>query len=151
VSSKRVRQLLSEKGSRAEDVWAVAPDDTVFRALEVMAERNVGALVVLEGQRLVGVLSERDYARKVILRGLASRDVYVRDLMTPEVVTVGPDDTVAGCMQRMTDGRFRHLPVVDEGRVVGVVSIGDVVKTIMADQAFEIEQLQGYISGTTGG
>jgi CBS domain-containing protein len=151
VSSKRVRQLLSEKGSRAEDVWSVSPDDTVFRALEVMAERNVGALVVLEGQRLVGVLSERDYARKVILRGLASRDMRVRDLMTPEVVTVGPDDTVAGCMQRMTDGRFRHLPVLDGARVIGVVSIGDVVKTIMADQAFEIEQLQGYISGTTGG
>jgi CBS domain-containing protein len=151
VSSKRVRQLLSEKGSRAEDVWSVSPDDTVFRALEVMAERNVGALVVLEGQRLVGVLSERDYARKVILRGLASRDMRVRDLMTPEVVTVGPDDTVAGCMQLMTDGRFRHLPVLDGARVIGVVSIGDVVKTIMADQAFEIEQLQGYISGTTGG
>jgi CBS domain-containing protein len=151
VSSKRVRQLLSEKGSRAEDVWSVSPDDTVFRALEVMAERNVGALVVLEGQRLVGVFSERDYARKVILRGLASRQVYVRDLMTREVVTVGPDDTVAGCMQRMTEGRFRHLPVLAGDLVVGIVSIGDVVKTIMADQAFEIEQLQGYISGTAGG
>jgi CBS domain-containing protein len=99
----------------------------------------------------VGVLSERDYARKVILRGLASRDVRVSDLMTRAVVTVGPDDTVGGCMQRMTAGRFRHLPVVDGERVVGVVSIGDVVKTIMADQAFEIEQLQGYIAGTTGG
>jgi CBS domain-containing protein len=150
VSSKRVRQLLSEKGSRADDVWSVAPDDTVFRALEIMAEHNVGALVVLEGGNLVGVLSERDYARKVILRGLASRDVHVGDLMTREVVTVGPDDTVGGCMQRMTAGRFRHLPVVDGERVVGVVSIGDVVKAIMADQAFEIEQLQGYIAGTTG-
>jgi CBS domain-containing protein len=151
VSSKRVQQLLAEKGSRADDVWSVGPDDTVFRALEVLAERNVGALIVLEEGRLVGVLSERDYARKVILRGLASRDVRVRDLMTHDVVTVGPDETVRGCMQRMTDGRFRHLPVIEEGRVVGVVSIGDVVKTIMADQAFEIEQLQGYISGSTGG
>jgi CBS domain-containing protein len=151
VSSKRVRQLLAEKGSRADDVWSVGPDDTVFRALEVMAERNVGALIVLESGRLVGVLSERDYARKVILRGLASRDVRVRDLMTQDVVTVGPDETVRGCMQRMTDGRFRHLPVLEGGRIVGVVSIGDVVKAIMADQAFEIEQLQGYISGTTGG
>jgi CBS domain-containing protein len=151
VSSKHVQQLLSEKGSRAEDVWSVAPDATVFRALEIMAERNVGALIVLEDGRLVGVLSERDYARKVILRGLASRDMCVRDLMTREVVTVGLDDTVAGCMQRMTDGRFRHLPVVDGERVVGVVSIGDVVKTIMAEQAFEIQQLQGYISGTTMG
>jgi CBS domain-containing protein len=150
VSSKRVRQLLAEKGSRADDVWAVGPDDSVFRALEVMADRKVGALVVLEGGRLVGVLSERDYARKVILRGLASRDVRVSDLMTRDVVTIGPDDTVGGCMQRMTAGRFRHLPVIDGERVVGVVSIGDVVKAIMADQAFEIEQLQGYISGTTG-
>jgi len=150
VSSKRVQQLLAEKGARGGEVWSVGPDDSVFRALEVMAERNVGALVVLDGGRLVGVLSERDYARRVILRGLASRDVRVRDLMTPEVVTVGLDDTVGGCMRRMTAGRFRHLPVVDGGRVVGVVSIGDVVATIMADQAFEIEQLQGYIAGTTG-
>jgi CBS domain-containing protein len=151
VSSKRVRQLLSEKGSRAEDVWSVSPDDTVFRALEVMAERNVGALVVLEGGRLVGVISERDYARKVILRGLASREVRVADLMTRDVVTVGPDDTVGGCMKLMTSGRFRHLPVLDGLEVVGVVSIGDVVATIMAEQAFEIEQLQGYISGTGRG
>jgi CBS domain-containing protein len=151
VSSKRVQQLLAEKGARGGEVWSVGPDDSVFRALEIMAERNVGALVVLDGGRLVGVLSERDYARRVILRGLASRDVRVRDLMTAEVVTVGLDDTVGGCMQRMTAGRFRHLPVVDAGRVVGVVSIGDVVATIMADQAFEIEQLQGYIAGTGGG
>jgi CBS domain-containing protein len=150
VSSKRVQQLLAEKGARGGEVWSVGPDDSVFRALEVMAERNVGALVVLDGGRLVGVLSERDYARRVILRGLASRDVRVRDLMTPDVVTVGLDDTVGGCMKRMTTGRFRHLPVVDGGRVVGVVSIGDVVATIMADQAFEIEQLQGYIAGTSG-
>jgi CBS domain-containing protein len=150
VNSKRVRQLLAEKGSRADDVWSVGPDDSVFRALEIMADRNVGALVVLEGGRLVGVLSERDYARKVILRGLASRDVRVSDLMTRDVVTIGPDDTVGGCMKRMTDGRFRHLPVIEGERVVGVVSIGDVVAAIMADQAFEIEQLQGYISGTTG-
>ncbi len=151
MSSKRVQQLLAEKGARGGAVWSVGPDDSVFRALEIMAERNVGALVVLDDGRLVGVLSERDYARRVILRGLASRDVRVRDLMTAQVVTVGLDDTVGGCMKRMTAGRFRHLPVVDGGRVVGVVSIGDVVATIMADQAFEIEQLQGYISGTGGG
>jgi CBS domain-containing protein len=151
VSSKRVQQLLAEKGARAGDVWSVSPEDSVFRALEIMAERNVGALLVLEHGRLVGVLSERDYARKVILRGLASRDVRVADLMTRQVVTVGPDDTVGGCMKRMTDGRFRHLPVLAGDRVVGVVSIGDVVKAIMADQAFEIEQLQGYIAGSGPG
>ena len=151
VSSKRVRQLLAEKGARGREVYAIAPEESVYRALEVMAERNVGALVVLEGGRLVGVFSERDYARKVILRGLASRDTSVSQLMTREVVTVTPDDTVGGCMQRMTAGRFRHLPVVEGGRVTGVVSISDVVASIMAEQAFEIEQLQGYIAGTGGG
>jgi CBS domain-containing protein len=149
VSSKRVEQLLSSKGSSGS-VWSVAPDDTIYRALEVMAERNVGALVVLEDGRLVGMLSERDYARKVILKGLASRDARVRDVMTRDVVTVSPEHTVADCMQRMTDGRFRHLPVLAGDRVVGVVSIGDLVATIIADQAFEIEQLQGYIGGGPG-
>lgn len=148
MSSKRVRQLLASRPSGA--VWSVAPDDTMYRALEVMAERNVGALLVLEEGRLVGMLSERDYARKVILKGLASRETRVGDVMTRAVVTVGPDHTVADCMQRMTDGRFRHLPVVEGDRVVGVVSIGDLVATIIAEQAFEIEQLQGYISGSGG-
>lgn len=148
MSSKRVSQLLAEKPSDKRGVWSVGPGDTVYRALELMAERNVGALLVLEGGRLAGMLSERDYARRVILRGLASRDVLVRDIMTAKVVTVAPDDTVGTCMKRMTDGRFRHLPVLDGERVVGVISIGDVVASIMAEQAFEIEQLQGYISGT---
>jgi CBS domain-containing protein len=151
VSSKRVRQLLAEKGSRGRGVFSIAPEESVYRALEIMAERNVGALVVLDQGVLVGVFSERDYARKVILRGLASRETTVASLMTREVVTVGPEDTVGNCMQRMTAGRFRHLPVVSEGRVTGVVSIGDVVASIMAEQAFEIEQLQGYIAGTGGG
>ena len=146
MSSKRVEQLLSSKGS----VWSVAPDDTIYRALEVMAERNVGALVVLEDGRLVGMVSERDYARKVILKGLASRDTRVSDVMTRDVVTVSPEHTVGDCMQRMTDGRFRHLPVLAGDRVVGVISIGDLVATIIADQAFEIEQLQGYIGGGPG-
>ena len=149
MSSTRVRQLLTSKRT-AGPVWSVAPGDTVFHALEVMAERNVGALVVLEGGRLVGMLSERDYARKVILKGLASRQTAVGDVMTRDVVTVGPDHTVDDCMQRMTTGRFRHLPVVEDDRVVGIVSIGDLVATIIAEQAFEIEQLQGYISGSGG-
>jgi CBS domain-containing protein len=149
VGSTRVRQLLANKAAPGP-VWSTAPTDTVYRALETMADRNVGALVVLEGERLVGMMSERDYARKVILKGLASRETAVGDVMTREVVTVGLDHTVDDCMQRMTDGRFRHLPVVEDGRVVGVVSIGDLVAAIIAEQAFEIEQLQGYISGVPG-
>jgi len=147
VSSKRVRQLVAEKEARAAAVFSVPPDASVYRALEVMAENDVGALVVLEADEMVGVFSERDYARKVILRGLASRDVRVADLMTRKVVTVTLEDTVGRCMQLMRDGRFRHLPVLEGGRVVGVVSISDVVSSIMAEQAFEIEQLQGYIGG----
>ena len=147
MSSKRVRQLVAEKEARAAAVFSVPPDASVYRALEVMAENDVGALVVLEADEMVGVFSERDYARKVILRGLASRDVRVADLMTRKVVTVTLEDTVGRCMQLMRDGRFRHLPVLEGGRVVGVVSISDVVSSIMAEQAFEIEQLQGYIGG----
>lgn len=147
MSNTRVRQLLTSKRTTGP-VWSVAPTDTVFDALEVMAERNVGALVVLEDARLVGMLSERDYARKVILKGLASRQTAVGDVMTREVITVGLDHTVDDCMQRMTNGRFRHLPVLDGDQVVGVVSIGDLVAAIIAEQAFEIEQLQGYISGS---
>lgn len=147
MNTKKVAQVLSQKPS-AGQLWSVSPADSVLRALEVMAEHNVGALVVLEGERLVGMVSERDYARKVILRGLRSSDTPVADVMTREVVTVDPAATVDECMQRMTDGRFRHLPVLEGERVVGVVSIGDLVATIMADQAFEIEQLQGYISGS---
>ncbi len=149
MSSTRVRQLLTSKRTTGP-VWSVAPADTVFQALEKMAEHNVGALVVLEDGRLVGMLSERDYARKVILKGLASRDTAVGDVMTREVVTVGPDHTVDDCMQRMTEGRFRHLPVVEDDRVVGIVSIGDLVAAIIAEQAFEIEQLRGYVSGSPG-
>ena len=145
MSSKTVQQLLAEKGTH---VSSVAPDASVYEALERMAAADIGALVVSDGGRLAGMLSERDYARKVILVGRASRDTLVRDVMTEEVLTVGPGDTVGRCMQIMTDRRFRHLPVIDGGALVGLVSIGDLVKSIIADQAFEIEQLQGYIAGT---
>lgn len=143
--STTVRRILADKGTT---VHAVGPDESVYKALERMAAHDVGALVVLEGGDLVGVVSERDYARKVILLGRASRDTLVRDVMSSPVLTVGVDDTVATCMARMTEKRIRHLPVVDEGRLVGVVSVGDLVKAIIAEQAFEIEQLQGYIAGT---
>jgi CBS domain-containing protein len=145
MSSRKVGLVLAEKGY---DVHSITPDASVFEALERMAEHNVGALVVIESDEVVGILSERDYARKVILLGRASRDTLVREVMTSEVITVDPDTTVGQCMQLMTARRIRHLPVLQDGRLMGVISIGDVVKSIMADQAFEIEQLQGYISGT---
>ncbi len=143
-ASTNVRQLLQGKGT---EVWSVAPGESVFHALERMAEKNVGALVVLEGDALVGMFSERDYARKVILHGRASRDTAVRDIMSERVVTVGPERTVADCIASMTEHRIRHLPVVEDGRLIGLVSIGDVVKAIMQDQSFLIDQLQSYIQG----
>jgi len=140
---KTLQQLLAAKGPQ---VWSVAPSDTVYRAIEVMSERGIGALPVLDGERLVGILSERDYARKVILAGRSSRECRVEDIMTHKVVCVPPDRSVEECMAIMTDKKVRHLPVVEESRVVGIVSIGDLVKTIIADQQFLIEQLEAYIT-----
>ncbi len=140
----RVKDILLAKGTQ---VWAVAPDDTVFRALEVMAEHDIGAVLVMEGETLRGILSERDYARKVILLGRASRHTPVKTIMTSPVETVSPDDTIDQCMATMTAKRIRHLPVVEGGKVVGVVSIGDVVKAIIEDQAFLLDQMEAYITG----
>jgi CBS domain-containing protein len=141
---KTVAQLLQGKGS---EVLSVVPELPVFEALRVMAERNVGALLVVEGGRLIGILSERDYARKVILKGKSSRDTPVREIMSSHVLYVRPAQTIEDCMALMTDKRVRHLPVLDEDRLVGVISIGDVVKAIIAEQEFMIEQLQNYITG----
>ena len=141
---KTVAQLLRTKG---QQVLTVAPDVSVFDALGVMAEKNVGALLVVEERRLVGVFSERDYARKVILKGKTSRDIAVREIMTSPVLYVRPEQTIEDCMALMTDKRVRHLPVLEDERLVGVISIGDVVKAIIAEQEFMIEQLQNYISG----
>ena len=141
---KTVTQLLRTKG---HEVLSVSPETSVFEALKVMAEKNVGALLVVEGERLVGVFSERDYARKVILKGKSSRDVPVREIMTSHVLYVRPEQTIDECMALMTDKRVRHLPVLDEQRLVGVISIGDIVKAIIAEQEFTIEQLQNYITG----
>jgi CBS domain-containing protein len=143
-ASKLVEQLLGEKGRQ---VHAVQPDSTVFEALEAMAKHNIGALAVTQHGRLVGMFSERDYARKVILKGRASRDTPVRDNMTASVITVTPKHTMAQCMQLITDHRIRHLPVVENDELLGMVSVGDVVKTVMAEQLFMIEQLEGYIRG----
>jgi CBS domain-containing protein len=141
---KTVRSLLQTKGHA---VWTIAPDASVFEALKLMADKNVGALLVLEGDELAGVISERDYARKVVLKGRSSVDTPVRDIMTAGVISVHPDQTVEECMALMTDKHIRHLPVVADGQLTGIVSIGDVVKSIITEQGFMIEQLTSYISG----
>src|SRR5256885_14637687 len=136
---KTVTQLLRTKG---QQVLSVSPDMPVFEALGVMAEKNVGALLVLEGERLVGVFSERDYARKGILKGKASKEIPVREIMSTHVLYVRPQQTVEDCMALMTDKRVRHLPVMEEERLVGAISIGEGVQGINAEQGFLIEQLQ---------
>lgn len=141
-----VRQLLAAKPN---GIHTIGPDASVFEALESMARHDIGALVVVQDEAVVGMFSERDYARKVILQGRASRETRVRDIMTPEVTSVEPSRTTGDCMHLMTDRRVRHLPVLEDGRLVGLVSIGDVVKAVMSEQAFMIEQLEGYIRGGT--
>ena len=142
--AKNVGHILQNKGS---ETWCVVPDASVYEALEIMADKNVGALVVVEHGRIVGILSERDYARKVILAGFGSKEMSVAEIMTPDPVTVGPDASVTECMELMTDNRFRHLPVVVDGELVGVISIGDVVLAVIAEQRFLIAQLESYITG----
>ena len=137
-----VRQLLDRKGRQ---IFSIAPGDAVLAAIRLMAERHVGALLVMEGDTLAGIVSERDYARKVILMGRSSADTPVRDIMSTPVVTVQPETPVEKCMQLMTERRVRHLPVVEDGRVVGMVSIGDLVKAVIAEQQQQIEQLESYI------
>ena len=139
-----VARVLADKGS---DVISVAPDQTVYTALEVMEEHNIGAVVVLDGEDLIGILTERDYARKVILLDRLSKNTKVSSIMTSELHTVAPDTTVVDCMGVMTDMKVRHLPVIDGGDLVGVISIGDVVKAIIAEQRSLIDQLEQYITG----
>ena len=140
---KTVRDILKVKGT---DVWCVDPDSTVLDALQRMAEKEVGALVVTEGAQVVGLISERDYARKVILHGRASPTTLVKEIMTSHVVHTHLDQSIEECMALVTEKRIRHLPVMAEGKLVGVISIGDLVKSIIADQQFIIEQLVRYIS-----
>jgi len=139
---KTVRQLLQTKGSQ---IYTIAPGARVFDALKLMAEREVGALVVTEGGNLAGIISERDYARKVILHGKSSHELQVRDIMTAKVITVHPGQTVEVCMTLMTEKRIRHLPVTDDERLVGMLSIGDLVKEVIAEQEATIKQLESYI------
>ncbi|MEQ9609937.1 MAG: CBS domain-containing protein [Kiloniellaceae bacterium] len=139
-----IQQVLDSKG---HDVLTVQPDDTVFHALELMAGKNVGAVIVMEKGAPIGIFTERDYARNVILKGRSSANTPVRDIMSADVIFVKPSQTVDECMAIMTDKRFRHMPVLDDGKLAGIVSIGDLVKTIIDQQKFTIEQLQGYIGG----
>lgn len=141
---KTVKDVLQAKGSF---VWAVKPDESVFDALKLMAEKDVGGLVVMDGDRLVGIITERDYARKVIIEGRSSRDTQVAEVMTKKVLCVVPERTVEECMALMTDKRLRHLPVLENKKVTGVISIGDLVKAIIDEQRLLIDQLQSYITG----
>jgi CBS domain-containing protein len=139
-----VRQLLRGKG---HDVWHIAPDASVYDALKLMAKKEIGSLLVLEGEELVGILSERDYARKVVLKDKTTMDTPVKEIMTQEVISLRPEQTIQECMALMTEKRIRHLPVLENDRLVGIISIGDVVKAIISQQEFMIEQLERYIEG----
>ena len=142
----RVRNILVGKGHA---VYSVHPESTVYEALKVLVDKNVGALVVIDKEKFLGIFSERDYARRVILKGRASKETTIREIMTEHPITVTEDETIEVCMGKMTDKRIRHLPVVDDdGRLIGLISIGDVVKYIMDEQKNIIENLECYIHGT---
>lgn len=139
-----VRDILKRKG---QEVWSVSPDVSVYRAIEMMAEKHIGALLVISEEKLTGIISERDYARKVILKGKSSKETPVREIMTSPVIFVEPSHSVDECMRIVTEKRIRHLPVVENEKVIGVVSIGDLVNWIMSAQEHTIQQLENYVTG----
>ena len=139
-----VRSVLQSKGS---DIWSTTPDTLVFDALKVMAEKNVGALLVMEGNQLKGIFSERDYARKVVLKGESSHNIAIQNVMTSGVISVTPDQSIEDCMALMTGKHIRHLPVLENSKLVGMISIGDVVKAIISQHEDTIKQLENYITG----
>ncbi|MDP3936892.1 MAG: CBS domain-containing protein [Deltaproteobacteria bacterium] len=141
---KRIKQVLNTKGA---DVYSIDMNECVFDAIKLMAEKEIGALVVTDGEKLAGIISERDYTRKVILKGRTSQQTRVEEIMTSDVITVHPKQTIKECMSLMTQHRIRHLPVIEGERLIGMLSIGDLVKAIIAEQQFTIEQLQSYIRG----
>ncbi len=140
---KLAKHILDSKGN---EIWHISPADSVLNAIKLMAEKKIGALLVMENENLVGIVSERDYARKIILQGKSSRETPVKNIMTSDVTFANPEETIEKCMALMTERRVRHLPVLEDGKVVGVLSIGDLVKAIIAEQKFQIEQLENYIS-----
>lgn len=142
-----VSEILHYKGANA---WSIAPDATVFQALQMMADKNVGALLVIEGGKLVGILSERDYSRKVVLKGRKSSETAVKEILSGDIIKVTPTHTVEDCMRLMTDHHVRHLPVLEGDSIVGIVSIGDLVNWIISAQTSTIQQLQTYIAGYPG-
>jgi len=143
-----IRNILNEKGN---EVFDIEPEDTVYEAIEKMADKDIGALLVMEGDKLRGIITERDYRNKVILKGRRSKTTAVREIMTSNLYTVEPTDTVDTCMALMTDRKFRHLPVMEDGKVAGVISIGDLVKAVITKQKVEIHNLRDYIAGSYPG
>ena len=139
-----VRQLLQAKGNQ---VWSIPPHTTVYAALQLMADKNVGALLIIQDGKVAGIFSERDYARKVVLKGKSSKTSTVGELMTREVLYISPDETIEECMALMTAKRTRHLPVLEDEKLIGIISIGDVVKEIISDREFTIRELERYITG----
>jgi CBS domain-containing protein len=147
IPTGSIHEILDHKGNA---VWTVSPDNTVFEAIQLMSEKNVGALLVTEHGKLIGIVSERDYTRKVALKGRTSKDLRVRDIISEKVMSVTPQNTVEECMRLMTENRVRHLPVLDGEKIIGVVSIGDLVNWIISTQSTTIRQLETYISGYPG-
>ena len=139
-----VGQVLKEKGDR---IWSVSPDTMVYEALTLMAEKNLGAVLVMDGARIAGMFSERDYARKVILEGKSSKETPVKEIMTKDVLFVRPGHSIEDCMALMTDKRTRHLPVMEDEKLIGIISMGDVVKAIISEHQFVIKQMENYITG----
>ena len=140
---RTVKNILATKSN---DIWSIAPDATVYDAIHLLAEKEIGALLVLDGDELVGVISERDYARQIILKDKSSRETLVRDIMTRDVISTRPEDDIGECMASMTTKRIRHLPVLDDGKLIGVLSIGDLIRAIIAEQQSTIVDLEKYIS-----
>jgi CBS domain-containing protein len=132
--------------SKGDEVWSIGPEQTILVAIQMMADKRIGSLLVIDNDKLLGIITERDYARKVALEGRSSKDSLVRDIMSHKVLCARPEQTVQECMALMSDKRARHLPIVDHKQVIGIVSIGDLVKSIIAEQQFEIERLQYYIT-----
>jgi CBS domain-containing protein len=147
MNTTTLAEVLKGKGTQ---VWSVPPDTTVYNALVVMAEKNIGALCVTDGDRLIGIVSERDYTRKIVLRGRSSRTTTVQEIISGHVISVTSESTVEECLHLMTDNRVRHLPVMTDGRLTGLVSIGDLVSSVISTQRNTIEQLQTYITGVPG-